>query len=38
MEWKSEHNITPEVLDDRPTPKQEIMLSSYADRILYGGA
>ncbi len=38
MEFKNEHNVTPEVIEDRPNPKQELMLTSYADMILYGGA
>ena len=35
---KNEHRIKPESIEDRPNPKQEIMLTSYADLILYGGA
>ncbi len=38
MEFKNVHKVTTETMDDRPNPKQEIMLTSYADMILYGGA
>ncbi len=38
LQIKSEHMVKTETMDDRPNPKQEVMLTSYADMILYGGA